>query len=235
MSGFFSSPWASATLSLLGSPWVLWKGNVQNSWGGQRSYQLFTALDKWAEKPAFGTPLEEHLKRSGREIALPIEACVMLLLETGMKEEVRKVYPRFSLPNPVTLLCPHHHPHTLSFNSYCGGIDQWLSILCSSWPTFSNESTDLYSVNKVGPQNSRHLFCLQCTLTSNHPVSFLSSSVYDLGQCSGGQECPWSLVHDSLELCVLCSGLNGYIYVLYKIHTKNTHLNQAGPLLVLLT
>ncbi|XP_004705764.1 rho GTPase-activating protein 17 isoform X3 [Echinops telfairi] len=43
--------------------------------------------DKWAEKPAFGTPLEEHLKRSGHEIAVPIEACVMLLLETGMKEE----------------------------------------------------------------------------------------------------------------------------------------------------
>lgn len=50
--------------------------------------EWFAALDKWAEKPAFGTPLEEHLKRSGREIALPIEACVMLLLETGMKEEV---------------------------------------------------------------------------------------------------------------------------------------------------
>uniref|UniRef100_A0A8D2L9C5 Rho GTPase-activating protein 17 n=1 Tax=Varanus komodoensis TaxID=61221 RepID=A0A8D2L9C5_VARKO len=43
--------------------------------------------DKWTEKPAFGTLLEEHLKRSGREIALPIEACVMMLLETGMKEE----------------------------------------------------------------------------------------------------------------------------------------------------
>ncbi|XP_015266864.1 PREDICTED: rho GTPase-activating protein 17, partial [Gekko japonicus] len=43
--------------------------------------------DRWTEKPAFGTPLEEHLKRSGREIALPIEACVMMLLETGMKEE----------------------------------------------------------------------------------------------------------------------------------------------------
>ncbi|XP_053551172.1 rho GTPase-activating protein 17 isoform X2 [Bombina bombina] len=43
--------------------------------------------DKWTEKPAFGTALEEHLKRSGREIALPIEACVMMLLETGMKEE----------------------------------------------------------------------------------------------------------------------------------------------------
>ncbi|XP_064414790.1 rho GTPase-activating protein 17a isoform X4 [Latimeria chalumnae] len=43
--------------------------------------------DSWTEKPAFGTPLEEHLKRSNREIALPIEACVMMLLETGMKEE----------------------------------------------------------------------------------------------------------------------------------------------------
>ncbi|XP_061565103.1 rho GTPase-activating protein 17a isoform X4 [Cololabis saira] len=43
--------------------------------------------DSWIEKPAFGTALEDHLKRSGREIALPIEACVMMLLETGMKEE----------------------------------------------------------------------------------------------------------------------------------------------------
>jgi hypothetical protein len=41
------------------------------------------------EKPAFGTGLDEHLKRSSREIALPMEACVMMLLETGMKEEVR--------------------------------------------------------------------------------------------------------------------------------------------------
>uniref|UniRef100_A0A674MED0 Rho GTPase activating protein 17b n=1 Tax=Takifugu rubripes TaxID=31033 RepID=A0A674MED0_TAKRU len=43
--------------------------------------------DSWLEKPAFGTALEEHLKRSNRDIALPIEACVMMLLETGMKEE----------------------------------------------------------------------------------------------------------------------------------------------------
>ncbi|KAG7491832.1 hypothetical protein MATL_G00008330 [Megalops atlanticus] len=46
-----------------------------------------TQQDSWTEKPAFGTALDEHLKRSGREIALPIEACVMMLLETGMKEE----------------------------------------------------------------------------------------------------------------------------------------------------
>ncbi|XP_048377370.2 SH3 domain-binding protein 1-like [Stegostoma tigrinum] len=38
-------------------------------------------------KPAFGQPLEEHLKTCEREIALPIEACVMMLLEKGMKEE----------------------------------------------------------------------------------------------------------------------------------------------------
>ncbi|XP_062269898.1 rho GTPase-activating protein 17a isoform X4 [Platichthys flesus] len=43
--------------------------------------------DSWTEKPAFGTGLDEHLKRCGREIALPLEACVMMLLETGMKEE----------------------------------------------------------------------------------------------------------------------------------------------------
>ncbi|KAI1883939.1 hypothetical protein AGOR_G00221240 [Albula goreensis] len=43
--------------------------------------------ESWTEKPAFGTHLDEHLKRSNREIALPIEACVMMLLETGMKEE----------------------------------------------------------------------------------------------------------------------------------------------------
>ncbi|XP_043959038.1 rho GTPase-activating protein 17a isoform X1 [Gambusia affinis] len=43
--------------------------------------------DSWTEKPAFGTALDDHLKRSGREIAVPMEACVMMLLETGMKEE----------------------------------------------------------------------------------------------------------------------------------------------------
>ncbi|KAM4535911.1 rho GTPase-activating protein 17b isoform 3-T3 [Fundulus diaphanus] len=46
-----------------------------------------TQQDSWMEKPAFGTELEEHLKKSNREIALPLEACVMMLLETGMKEE----------------------------------------------------------------------------------------------------------------------------------------------------
>ena len=40
------------------------------------------------EKPSFGKALEEHLLISGREIAFPIEACVTMLLECGMQEEV---------------------------------------------------------------------------------------------------------------------------------------------------
>uniref|UniRef100_A0A667WMU4 Rho GTPase-activating protein 17 n=1 Tax=Myripristis murdjan TaxID=586833 RepID=A0A667WMU4_9TELE len=52
-----------------------------------RSVSCKCVLHSWTEKPAFGTALDEHLKRSSREIALPIEACVMMLLETGMKEE----------------------------------------------------------------------------------------------------------------------------------------------------
>ncbi|KAM9637564.1 SH3 domain-binding protein 1 isoform 3-T3 [Morphnus guianensis] len=35
----------------------------------------------------YGVPLESHLKSLGREIALPIEACVMMLLASGMREE----------------------------------------------------------------------------------------------------------------------------------------------------
>lgn len=41
------------------------------------------------EKPSFGKSLEEHLNISGREIAFPIEACVTMLLECGMQEEVK--------------------------------------------------------------------------------------------------------------------------------------------------
>ncbi|XP_065503523.1 SH3 domain-binding protein 1 [Caloenas nicobarica] len=35
----------------------------------------------------YGVPLETHLKSLDREIALPIEACVMMLLASGMREE----------------------------------------------------------------------------------------------------------------------------------------------------
>lgn len=44
------------------------------------------------EKPSFGKSLEEHLNISGREIAFPIEACVTMLLECGMQEEVKHTH-----------------------------------------------------------------------------------------------------------------------------------------------
>lgn len=48
----------------------------------------FFVAEAWVEKPSFGKSLEEHLNISGREIAFPIEACVTMLLECGMQEEV---------------------------------------------------------------------------------------------------------------------------------------------------
>lgn len=48
----------------------------------------FLIAEAWVEKPSFGKSLEEHLNISGREIAFPIEACVTMLLECGMQEEV---------------------------------------------------------------------------------------------------------------------------------------------------
>lgn len=48
----------------------------------------------------YGVSLETHLKSLGREIALPIEACVMMLLASGMKEEVG------SAPDPLITFLP---------------------------------------------------------------------------------------------------------------------------------
>ncbi|XP_069124721.1 rho GTPase-activating protein 44-like isoform X2 [Argopecten irradians] len=45
------------------------------------------ALECNPHKPVFGTTLDEHLRVTGRDIALPLEACVLTLLETGVDEE----------------------------------------------------------------------------------------------------------------------------------------------------
>ncbi|XP_060065343.1 rho GTPase-activating protein 44-like isoform X2 [Ylistrum balloti] len=45
------------------------------------------ALECNPHKPVFGTTLDEHLRVTGRDIALPLEACVLTLLETGVEEE----------------------------------------------------------------------------------------------------------------------------------------------------
>lgn len=55
-------------------------------------WALFGIAEAWVEKPSYGKSLEEHLSISGREIAFPIEACVTMLLECGMQEEVEETH-----------------------------------------------------------------------------------------------------------------------------------------------
>uniref|UniRef100_A0A8B9VKV1 SH3 domain-binding protein 1 n=1 Tax=Anas zonorhyncha TaxID=75864 RepID=A0A8B9VKV1_9AVES len=70
---------------------------IQAQYHRQSLGSLDSALAELKEKPSFavdapvagyyGVPLETHLRSLGREIALPIEACVMMLLASGMREE----------------------------------------------------------------------------------------------------------------------------------------------------
>lgn len=62
---------------------------------------VLVLTETWVEKPCYGKPLEEHLALSGRDIAFPIEACVTMLLECGMQEEV-SVYSTLSVCLPIT-------------------------------------------------------------------------------------------------------------------------------------
>lgn len=43
-------------------------------------------------KPVYGVPLEEHLRVTGRDIALVLEVCVITLIEGGLDEEVGSVW-----------------------------------------------------------------------------------------------------------------------------------------------
>lgn len=49
--------------------------------------ELERIINNSAVKPVFGYPLEEHLRVTGRTIALPIEICVCMLHELGLNEE----------------------------------------------------------------------------------------------------------------------------------------------------
>lgn len=77
----------------------------------------------------YGVSLATHLHELGREIALPIEACVMMLLSEGMKEEVGPpgaggegaLGPSFC-PKPPTC-CPVVVPEIPSFEPSSLGED----------------------------------------------------------------------------------------------------------------
>lgn len=80
---------------------------------------LFCVTEAWVEKPSFGKSLEEHLNISGREIAFPIEACVTMLLECGMQEEVEGTH---------TYTHPVHLGVHISFAFYL--LQLWKNVLC---------------------------------------------------------------------------------------------------------
>jgi len=88
---------------------VGWFQDVSCGWSGGRWKPPDLAAQRWEDPgplicliPAdpspsmtaapfsrvYGVPLGIHLRELGRDIALPIEACVMMLLSEGMKEEV---------------------------------------------------------------------------------------------------------------------------------------------------
>lgn len=71
------------------------------------------------EKPSFGKSLEEHLNISGREIAFPIEACVTMLLECGMQEEVKdKIHTHRNTHRTQTYFMIKKHME-ISLSSIC--------------------------------------------------------------------------------------------------------------------
>ncbi|KFP68916.1 SH3 domain-binding protein 1, partial [Cariama cristata] len=76
----------------------------------------------------YGVPLEMHLKSLGREIALPIEACVMMLLASGMREEVGSTpdIPATLSPKmqPLTYLFSSPHPQGRALKSYLRELPQ---------------------------------------------------------------------------------------------------------------
>lgn len=81
--------------------------------------------ETWVEKPCYGKPLEEHLALSGRDIAFPIEACVTMLLECGMQEEVRQGWrhPHKGAVHPSNthLAAYLHKPHKQNM----GNLKNW--------------------------------------------------------------------------------------------------------------
>ncbi|KFZ53942.1 SH3 domain-binding protein 1, partial [Antrostomus carolinensis] len=110
-----------------------------------------------ADTPAagyYGVPLETHLKSLGREIALPIEACVMMLLASGIREEVG------SAPHPHTTLLPKlqyptplpssPHPQGL-FRLAAGALKSYLRELPQPLMTFElyNEWVKVASLKDI--------------------------------------------------------------------------------------
>lgn len=91
-----------------------------------RTVRFFLLPDTHMDSPSgkvYGVPLMSHLLESGRQIAMPIEECVHMLLNNAMREEVSSPYGRWDSQCHTTILQP---PKYLSaFTTLCskGGVD----------------------------------------------------------------------------------------------------------------
>lgn len=54
-------------------------------------FTFFPSLECNPLKPVYGVSLEEHLRVTGRDIALVLEVCIITLIEGGLEEEVGSV------------------------------------------------------------------------------------------------------------------------------------------------
>ncbi|XP_045146760.1 SH3 domain-binding protein 1 [Echinops telfairi] len=105
----------------------------------------------------YGVSLGTHLQELGRDIALPIEACVMMLLSEGMKEEgLFRLAPGASVlkklkqtmasdPSSLEEFCSDHHAVAGALKSYLRELpeplmtfalyDNWMRAASRSGPT----------------------------------------------------------------------------------------------------
>ena len=49
---------------------------------------VFLSTEQYCQMPVYGLALEEHLRRSNRDIASVLEECICTLLHIGLEEEV---------------------------------------------------------------------------------------------------------------------------------------------------
>jgi len=59
---------------------------------------MFKSAEKTVVNSSFARPLTEHLKSTDRTIASPLEACILFLLEYGLREEVKYSYRIINVP-----------------------------------------------------------------------------------------------------------------------------------------
>lgn len=76
----------------------------------------------------YGVSLQAHLQELGRDIALPIEACVLMLLSEGMKEEVGPLWLAAGVGERGAFGLPCYPRPTPSWAKHCAA-DPWQSLL----------------------------------------------------------------------------------------------------------